>query len=115
MADAYGFGRRDVERIGRAVRKVEGTSLGGDPGRGRYPIVGGGVVALRLARTGATIASGGVGTVTYYTWGSHTILGTTTGDVENPWPDNCPGNRKALIGTVNGVPNSLIVWSCNPA
>jgi hypothetical protein len=112
MAEAYGFDADGAKRIGETVRRVERSSLGGDPGRARWP-VGVSTGTDRLAKSPASaIAGGATGTVTFYTWGSTTSLGSDTVVARNPWPDSCPANRKVLVGTVNGVENCIKLWSC---
>jgi hypothetical protein len=113
MAEAYGFDADGARRIGETVRRVERSSLGGDPGRARWPVGAGGSGVERLGKSPASaIAGGATGTVTFYTWGSTTSLGSETITATNPWPDSCPANRKVLIGTVNGVANCIKSWSC---
>jgi hypothetical protein len=63
----------------------------------------------------AGIAPGDFATVTFYKRGTLNTLGTVTGRVRNPGPDFCPGNKKLWIGTVNGVPKTVLFWSCNDA
>lgn len=64
---------------------------------------------------GTAIAAGSTGTVTLYKHRSFNTLGTKTVTATNPWPEACPSGRKVAIGTLNGVPDCILWWSCNLA
>lgn len=64
---------------------------------------------------GSAIAAGATGTVTLYKEGTYDTLSSRTITARNPWPESCPPGRKVAIGTLNGVPDCILWWSCNIA